>query len=112
MLYEVITGVFIPFCNWKLDAEINSNTIWCQPTLSPFNKIRLLPVTYTSRLKNTIFKQEYFEEKLYQYVDSINMLYVAFTRSCDALYTYGPAPSKSKNESLKSVSDLLYYSFT
>lgn len=105
-------GVFIPFCNWKLDAEINSNTIWCQPTLSPFNKIRLLPVTYTSRLKNTIFKQEYFEEKLYQYVDSINMLYVAFTRSCDALYTYGPAPSKSKNESLKSVSDLLYYSFT
>jgi ATP-dependent exoDNAse (exonuclease V) beta subunit len=103
--------VLIPFCNWKLDAEINSNIIWCAPYIEPFNDIRLLPVTYNSKLKNTIFKEEYFEEKLYQYVDSLNLLYVAFTRSCEALITYGPTPSKSSKNGLKSVSDLLYFIF-
>ncbi len=105
-------GVFIPFCNWKLDSEINSNIIWCKPTLAPFDELALLPVTYTSKLKDTIFKTEYFTERLYQYVDSINMLYVAFTRSCEALFTYSLAPSKnSKKSGIKNVSDLIYFCF-
>ncbi len=105
-------AVLIPYCNWKLDAEITSNIIWCQPKQAPFNDVKLLPVTYTSKLKNTIFKNEYFEEQLYQFVDSINLLYVAFTRSCEVLITYGPAPGKSNKEGLKTVSDLLYNTFS
>ncbi len=104
-------AVLIPYCNWKLDSEISSNIIWCKPTQEPFNAIKLLPVTYTSKLKDTIFKEEYFEEQLYQYVDSINLLYVAFTRSCEVLITFGPMPSKSNKGGLKTVSDLLYHTF-
>ncbi len=105
-------AVLIPYCNWKLDAEITSNIIWCQPKQPPFDAVKLLPVTYTSKLKNTIFKNEYFEEQLYQFVDSINLLYVAFTRSCEVLITFGPTPSKSNKEGLKTVSDLLYNTFS
>jgi ATP-dependent exoDNAse (exonuclease V) beta subunit len=101
--------VLLPFCNWKLDAEINNNTIWCRPSKAPFDTIKLLPITYSSKLKDTIFKEDYFQERLYQYVDSLNMLYVAFTRSCEALITYGPSPSKSNKNGLKNVSDLLFF---
>jgi ATP-dependent exoDNAse (exonuclease V) beta subunit len=103
-------AVIIPFCNWKLDTEINSNIIWCQPQQEPFNAIKLLPVTYNSKLRNTIFKEEYFQERLYQYVDSINLLYVAFTRSCEVLITYGPTPSKNNKGGLSNISDLMYFS--
>ncbi len=104
--------VIVPFCNWKLDSEIKSNIIWCRPDTSPFNDIKLLPVTYTSKLQNTIFKEEYFQERLYQYVDSLNMLYVALTRCCEVLLTYGNTPSKNSKGELKSVSDLMYFSIT
>ncbi|TLX78239.1 Dna2/Cas4 domain-containing protein [Labilibacter sediminis] len=102
-------AVLVPFCNWKLDTEINSNTIWCRPNQEPFNAIKLLPVTYTQKLKNTIFKEDYFKERLYQYVDSLNLLYVAFTRCCEVLVTYGPTPSKNNKGELKNVSDLIYF---
>ena len=101
--------VLIPYCNWKLDTEINSNIIWCRPNKAPFDQIKLLPVTYTSRLQNTIFKADYFKERLYQYVDSLNMLYVATTRSCEVLLTYGDGPTKDYKKQLKSVSDLMYW---
>jgi ATP-dependent exoDNAse (exonuclease V) beta subunit len=101
--------VLLPFCNWKLDTEINNNTIWCRPTQQPFDTIKLLPITYSSKLKDTIFKEDYFQERLYQYVDSLNMLYVAFTRSCEALIAYGPSPSKTNKNGLKNVSDLLFH---
>ncbi|SMO36528.1 ATP-dependent exoDNAse (exonuclease V) beta subunit (contains helicase and exonuclease domains) [Saccharicrinis carchari] len=100
--------VLIPYCNWKLDTEINNNIIWCRPNKTPFNQIPLLPVTYTSRLQNTQFKEDYFKERLYQYVDSLNLLYVATTRSCEVLLTYGDGPSKTYKKQLKSVSDLMY----
>ncbi len=104
-------AVIIPYCNWKLDSEITSNIIWCKPQIEPFNAIKLIPVTYTSKLKETIFKNEYFEELLYQYVDSINLLYVAFTRSCEVLITFGPLPSNSTKSGIKTVSELLYNTF-
>ncbi|WP_075590130.1 UvrD-helicase domain-containing protein [Labilibacter marinus] len=102
--------VLVPYCNWKLDSEIKSNIIWCRPNKGPFNEIKLLPITYTSRLQNTIFKEEYFEELLYQYVDSLNLLYVTLTRCCEVLLTYGNTPSKNSKGELKSVSDLMYFS--
>ncbi len=105
-------AVFIPFCNWKLDTEIKSNIIWCKPNSKPFDQVPLLPVTYTSRLMKTIFKEDYFQERLYQFVDSINMLYVAFTRACEVLFTYSATPSKSSKNGIKSVSDLMHFCFS
>ena len=102
-------AVIVPYCNWKLDSEIKNNIIWCEPHSQPFNAIKLLPITYTSKLQNTVFKNDYFQELLYQNVDSINLLYVALTRSCEILLTFGNTPSKSNKGELKSVSDLMYF---
>jgi len=102
--------VLLPFCNWPLDAEIKSGTIWCAPKTEPFNNIKLLPLNYTSKLQDSIFKQEYFTELLYQYVDSINMLYVAFTRACKSLITFSNKPTDTAfKKGLNSIADLLYF---
>ena len=43
------------------------------------------------------------------YLDHLNLLYVAFTRPKDRLYVFAQHPPK---EALKTVSDLLYQTFS
>ena len=105
--------VIVPFCNWKLDHETShSNILWCKPSVTPFNKLSLIPVRYTSSLAKTVFYSDYYTEKLHAYVDNLNLLYVAFTRSEEVLMTFAPAPDKKKRSSHSSVSGLLDHVIT
>jgi ATP-dependent exoDNAse (exonuclease V) beta subunit len=104
-------AVLLPFCNWNLDHEPNlTNIMWCHPGREPFDQIEKLPVRYSSKLVNTIFKDEYDEEKLNAYVDNINLLYVAFTRSIKVLIAFCvKKESGEKNrEKLNGISDFIY----
>jgi ATP-dependent exoDNAse (exonuclease V) beta subunit len=70
-------------------------------------------VQYSNKLAATIFKQEYLEEKLYSYIDNLNLLYVAFTRPKHRLIISAPKPKESKSKKsveIKNVSDLLWQS--
>jgi len=99
--------VIVPFCNWSLEPESFSNTIiWAKPTIEPFNKMNRVPIVYRKNLGESIFYKEYLDEKLYTYIDSLNMLYVAFTRPKEQLIIF--APFNSKTDKLSRVSDLLY----
>ena len=73
--------VIIPFCTWELTGGGHRNIIWCNPTVSPFNDISLLPIDYQSSMLDSIYKKEYNHEYLYQLVDNLNLLYVACTRA-------------------------------
>lgn len=102
--------VVIPFCDWLLDHNpLHTNILWCKPEIEPFNELELLPVKYSSKLAETIFFKDYFDEKLKVYVDNLNLLYVAYTRAEDMLYTFSPKPKKEGE--LKSVADLAYFIF-
>jgi len=99
--------VIIPFCNWSLEPETFTNTIiWAEPTVEPFNKMQRVPIVYRKYLGKSIFYKEYLDEKLYTYIDSLNMLYVAFTRPKEELIIF--APIGLKTNKLARVSDLLY----
>ena len=78
--------LIIPFCDWKLDKR---DTLWCQPTEAPYNKMPLVPVDYSGKLQDTIYEDNYVLEHLQKCVDNLNLLYVAFTRAKENLFVIG-----------------------
>jgi len=96
--------VIIPFCNWEIDHKLTT-ILWCRPQVEPFDKLHLVPVKYSQKLKNTIFEFDYYNEKLHAYIDNINVLYVAFTRAKKELIAYSPKPTRDK---ISNISSLLW----
>ena len=103
-------NVIIPFCNWKIDHETNqTNILWCNTNEEPFNTLDLIPVKYSSKLSNTVFKPDYLKEKLHAYVDNLNLLYVAFTRTVENLFCFSPLKDNPKK--IANVADLLFFTY-
>jgi ATP-dependent helicase/nuclease subunit A len=102
-------AVIMPFVNWETDyIPSHTNIIWCKPEVAPFNQLRVVPLKYGNDLKETIFRKEYLEEKRYNYIDNLNLLYVAFTRAKHRLILFAPQPKKT--DTIKNVADLLWQS--
>ncbi|OFX27282.1 MAG: hypothetical protein A2041_12380 [Bacteroidetes bacterium GWA2_31_9b] len=100
--------VIIPFCNWEIDHKpFQTNILWCKPSTAPFNKLELLPIKYSKEVEKTIFKKDYFNEKVHAFVDNLNLMYVAFTRAEQALFSFSPV--KEKFTTLTSIGDLLQF---
>jgi ATP-dependent exoDNAse (exonuclease V) beta subunit len=92
----------IPYCTWDL-VTFNKSFLWCKPVEKPFDKLPVIPLSFTGQLQQTIFFEDYLKEYFRQLVDNLNLLYVAFTRAQDGLFIF----CKSRNEDqLKTVSDL------
>ncbi len=88
-------AVIIPYCNWSFDHRSpHPEILWCSPSEQPFEKLSLLPIQYSSSLKETIFKEEYAEERFRVYMDHLNLLYVAFTRARESLAVWTPGAKK------------------
>jgi hypothetical protein len=101
----------MPFLSWDTDHGSGKNhIIWCKPREAPFDKLRIAPLRYGKRLTETIFREDYLEERRFTYIDNLNMLYVAFTRAKHRLIAYAPLPLKP--EKISNVSDLLWRSIT
>jgi ATP-dependent helicase/nuclease subunit A len=99
-------AVIIPYCHWSFDHRgLNAEILWCKPEESPFNQLSLLPVKYSSVLKDTYFEKEYNAERFRVYVDHLNLMYVAFTRAMEGLFIFAPLPARDK---LTDAADLLH----
>ena len=92
--------VIVPFLDWELDhSATNANILWCKGgEHAPYNQLPVLPLKYGSKLANTYWAMDYYEEKLKAFLDSINMMYVAFTRPVDALIVCGKLPKMPKGK--------------
>lgn len=102
-------NVLIPFCNWDLDENQTNSMLWCKPYTAPLNELELLPLSYSSKLERTIFHKYYLEEKAQAFMDSLNLLYVAFTRARTNLFVY--ASAKSTKGDAANVGQLLFDCF-
>jgi ATP-dependent helicase/nuclease subunit A len=103
--------VVIPFGDWRTDHNpMHDNFIWCRPDREPFSRLSLVPVKYKAELAGSIFVNDYFNEKMQVFVDNLNLLYVAFTRSEEELHVCAPMPGENRKNryQVKSVSELLY----
>lgn len=80
--------VILPACDWAL--EKTGTTLWCTPTVEPFNQMPLVPIDFSKNaMMGTIYEADYHHEHLQNVVDNLNLLYVAFTRAKKSLYIYG-----------------------
>ncbi|MDR2119595.1 MAG: UvrD-helicase domain-containing protein [Tannerella sp.] len=95
-------AVIIPFADWEIEPK--SGTIfWCSPREAPFNRLHLTPVAYSKALAGTIFAENYYHEKLYACIDSLNALYVAFTRAKEELIIYAPGAEAKRTKQISAL---------
>lgn len=94
--------VIIPYASWALSSETNSltpNLRWLKPDRAPFNTIPVLPIAHKSKLADTIYAKDFYEELHNEYIDSLNVAYVAFTRAKQELYVFTSVSQKEKSDS-------------
>ena len=103
-------AVIMPFCDWEIDHKaVMSNILWLHTDVAPFAEMPLVPVRYSKNLQNTIFKDDYADEKMRAYIDNLNLAYVAFTRAREELILTAP---KRKKNTISTIADLLYFCVT
>ncbi len=100
-------AVVIPFASWKINTLSHEEFLWFKPQTPPFNEISLLPVRGVKALGNSWFALDYFKEILHQYVDNLNITYVAFTRAGSSLSVFAHLPRTDYKE-ITTVAHLLH----
>jgi ATP-dependent exoDNAse (exonuclease V) beta subunit len=98
--------VIIPFCDWELTRY--GDPVWTETNSEDETELPVIPVTFGKDMKESDFKDSYNDELQQQWIDNINLLYVAFTRPKANLFIIGKCPTK-KNGTLDNVSALLYH---
>jgi len=79
--------VLVPFCNWEITTDHRKQSyLWCRTGGTPFSRVPVVPVRYSASMKDTLFRADYYTERMKGYMDNLNLLYVAFTRAKEVLY--------------------------
>ncbi len=98
--------VIIPFAKWSFSSNTN---LWLEE-----NKLdKNIPTLYTDffSIKNSLYNEEYKEELFQQYVDNLNLLYVALTRPKHSLSIIGQVKitkNEIKTHPIDNVSKYIY----
>ncbi len=90
--------IIVPFLGWEI--ENSKGYLWTSTEQEPLNDISHFAIKINKNLINSVFKADYTHEILLQYIDNLNLLYVAFTRAKEGLYGYGYAPNTKKTDGL------------
>ncbi len=71
---------------------------WCRPEVSGTSLANvaegIYDVVLSSKSENTLFDGHYRDEKLMQYVDNVNVVYVAFTRAAEVMHVIAELPEE------------------
>ena len=78
--------VLMPFCDWPLRPRAKT-ILWHNPNLPAYGDIGAVPLTWNKDLGQSDFGFLYFQEWYQKLIDHQNLLYVAFTRAEEALFT-------------------------
>lgn len=96
--------VIIPHCDWALEKENSIELqLWTHPTQEPYNRLSLVPVAYGSSMLNSCYAADYLQERLQLWVDSLNTLYVAFTRAARNLIVFSKSSQRGGALTIASV---------
>lgn len=93
-------NVIIPFCDWEIEKRRLADTLWCKPSVTPFDKLPVIPVKYSNKLLDTIYAEDYRHEHMQNTVDNLNLLYVAFTRAGKNLFVIGKQDARNSRSTL------------
>ncbi len=111
--------VIVPFCSWVKAKQRSNDLLWVHPQdpISRRHEVPLVPIKYEKGLLLSYFNKAYEQELFNQYLDNLNVTYVAFTRPVLELYIFIPQDDKGidkightmrqilKNESLMALEE-------
>lgn len=102
--------VIVPFCDWDVEKDSNiflsssKDFLWCKVnddqysgSNSGLEPIPAVAVEPTSKMKESIFQEDYAREHQLRRIDNLNLMYVAFTRPVHNLIVMGKVDSQKKN---------------
>jgi len=100
--------VIIPFASWEFSRHgFSRPLLWVRNVPKQFAPMPVVLPELTAQLENTYFAEEAALEKASEWLDGINMLYVAFTRPVDALFIMAPEDRKGDNVNANTESLLI-----
>lgn len=108
--------VIVPFVSWNFGRRgFSRPLLWVTDVPEPFSPMPFVLPELSSRLDDSLFAGEAMTEKVSEWIDGINLLYVAFTRAVDVLCIMAPETTKPTsggasaesllNEAVKSLPD-------
>jgi len=106
-------AVIMPYLDWKIVASgQQAPIIWSEYAISDALKT-VLPLSHQSSLADSEFVGIYGDEVRLAYLDTLNMLYVAFTRAEEVLYGFADfTQTKDGKVNLKQSGNILYSLFS
>ncbi|MBS4070042.1 MAG: UvrD-helicase domain-containing protein [Algoriphagus sp.] len=103
--------VIMPFLDWGIVASgQQAPVIWAPYQLG--NLETVIPLTHQKDLKNSHFSDYYQEEVRLAYLDSLNMLYVAFTRAEEVIWGFSDFTRSKEGVKLNQTGNVLYTLFS
>ncbi len=105
-------AVIIPFCSWEMKetSPFKQPMLWTSSNEEPFKELETFPIQYREKLTNTFFDKEYWEETLQEYIDNLNLIYVAFTRARNEMIIFTNEKITEKGDSSKeNLNDIGYF---
>jgi len=97
--------VFIPFFDWSL-KPMHSTILWAKGAQPPFSETGHLPVYAVNNLSETYFSSSYQTELRDFFIDTLNLIYVAFTRPVEKLFISLPDTPET-NEAGKLLKEVI-----
>jgi len=92
--------VIIPFASWDFSKRgFTRPLLWVTHVPPPFAPMPFVLPEFSGRLEETLFAREALMEKASEWLDGVNLLYVAFTRAVDALYIMTQGTEKPSGRS-------------
>jgi ATP-dependent helicase/nuclease subunit A len=91
--------VLIPYASWDFKPSSSKSFLWVKSNDEPFNLLPKYPIVATNITSESLFAYEFYEEKMKEIVDNLNLLYVAFTRAEKELYIISLVNSTEKEGS-------------
>lgn len=91
--------VLLPFVNWKFSKP--NIPIICDTAHTDFSAMPFAYVSQNKALGDSQFSEQYAVELMQNYIDNLNVLYVACTRAVDVLCMY--VPEKSNKDTISNA---------
>lgn len=80
--------IIFPYCDWE--EEKWSSLLWVEPHEKPFNDLSIVPVNLQAKLLlKSHYREDYLKEHIMNVIDTLNLLYVGFTRAKSSLIVFG-----------------------
>lgn len=102
--------LFLPYCNWKFEANAGKSLLWATPHVAPYNALPLLPIPHKQETMASIYADISYREMLDIDIENLNLLYVAFTRAEQNLLVWAEYKHRTKEmeSAIINTGQLLY----